>query len=594
MRIFFPIFFFFVLQVGAQGLHVANSYYKQGQFKNAVLAYEAVLKKHPANALVILGLAKSYRQTEQFSKAEILLKESYIKQPNQLAFLLELGVTYKVRKQEELATATFDSVIDALDNYRNYSGQIGQLFKEYNLLSYTIKCFEKAMDFNPNYNYRLEIGRLHGEIGDLEGMFSNYLDYMLTNPGYTNSIKRFIDEFITEDSENEANGIFRKVILKKNQTKPDVLYNEMLAWLFVQQKQYRKAFVQERAIYRQTESGIPQILDLGSIAKEGNDEETATEAYLFVLENANINSFKIKANRALLDIEKAKAKPNQYPSINKKYTALFEEFREGSESLPLYLDYAHFLGFKQNKKEEALTFLKLLSKKPFSALDKAKIQLLIGDVLVLDSKFNQALVYYTKAQKRVKNHPLSQEASFKIAKTSYYKGDFDWANTQLNVLKESTTQLIANDAMDLSLCIFDNTQDESEEGDAALKVFAKAQLYEFQEQYDKAIEAYTILLEKHQGYSVEDDALFGQGKLFLKKHQTDRAITNFEKLIQFFPLSLLIDDTYYELGQLYERLNKIEEAKMAYEKIIFNHADSIHFIEARKSYRRLRGDAVIN
>ena len=34
-------------------------------------------------------------------------------------------------------------------------------------------------------------------------------------------------------------------------------------------------------------------------------------------------------------------------------------------------------------------------------------------------------------------------------------------------------------------------------------------------------------------------------------------------------------------------------AKPLYEKIIFNHQDSIHFVPARKEYRMLRGDTVI-
>jgi len=203
-------------------------------------------------------------------------------------------------------------------------------------------------------------------------------------------------------------------------------------------------------------------------------------------------------------------------------------------------------------------------------------------------------IHNAKAQKKVKNHYLAQEASFKIAKTSYYKGDFDWANTQLNVLKESTTQLIANDAMNLSLRIYDNTKDESDEGDEALKLFAKAELLEFQEHNDEAITIYTTIITNYQGLSVEDDAYYKQALLFIKKDQLQKAIANFKKLVQFFPLSLLVDDTYFKLGRLYEHLENIEEAKKAYEKIIFNHADSIHFVEARKAYRRLRGDTVVN
>jgi outer membrane protein assembly factor BamD (BamD/ComL family) len=66
--------------------------------------------------------------------------------------------------------------------------------------------------------------------------------------------------------------------------------------------------------------------------------------------------------------------------------------------------------------------------------------------LVFDEKFNQALIYYSQIQNKIKNDPIAQEARFKVARTSYFKGDFAWAQTQLDILKKSTSQLIANDA----------------------------------------------------------------------------------------------------------------------------------------------------
>ncbi len=594
MRIFFLLLFFYTSFIGAQSLHVAASYYKLGKFDNAVLAYESLVQKNPRDEQATVGLAKSYRQTNQIEKAIDLLNSRIALQPDRLIYLLELGVCYNQNDNPEKAKETFDNVIVALDSNPNFSAKMGSLFKEYNLLEYTIKAYKKAMTYNENYNFDLEIGRLYGETGELGEMFSSYLDYMLKNPAYINTIKRLIDQFITEDPENEANQIFRKTLLRKNQITPDILYNEMLSWLFVQQKQYRKAFAQERAIYRQTEDGIPQILEVATIAKDAKDFETAEEAYEFVIENAAISSFVIKANQESLYIEIEQATPKQYEGINKKYKNLFEDFKGNPEVLPLSLDYAYFLGFKQERKSEAIAFLKPLAKKNYTAVDKAKIQLLIADILVLDSKFSQALIYYTRAQKKVKNHPLAQEASFKIAKTSYYKGDFDWANTQLNVLKESTTQLVANDAMNLSLRIYDNTKDESDISEQALTLFAKGELFEFQEQWQKALEVYNEVVEKYQSTSVEDDALYSSALLLIKMKQTDEAIKNLKKIIQFFPLSLLVDDAYFELGKFYQKLNNIEAAKKAYEKVIFNHADSIHFVDARKAYRKLRGDEVVN
>ena len=83
--------------------------------------------------------------------------------------------------------------------------------------------------------------------------------------------------------------------------------------------------------------------------------------------------------------------------------------------------------------------------------------MLLADILVFDEKFNQALIYYSQIQQEVKGDLLAQEARFKVAKTSYFNFDFTWAQVQLDVLKKSATQLIANDAMQLSLLIKDNS-----------------------------------------------------------------------------------------------------------------------------------------
>jgi hypothetical protein len=50
--------------------------------------------------------------------------------------------------------------------------------------------------------------------------------------------------------------------------------------------------------------------------------------------------------------------------------------------------------------------------------------------------------------KEEKESPLGEEARFRNAKLSYYKGDFDWAQEQLKVLKASTSELISNDAIE--------------------------------------------------------------------------------------------------------------------------------------------------
>ena len=119
----------------------------------------------------------------------------------------------------------------------------------------------------------------------------------------------------------------------------------------------------------------------------------------------------------------------------------------------LQLAYGEFLAFYQKDTDAATKFLRKSMKLNISDFQEATVKLLLADILVLQEKFNEALIYFSQIQKSLKNSTLSQEARFKVAKTSYYKGDFEWAETQLKVLKSSTSQLIANDALDLKLLI---------------------------------------------------------------------------------------------------------------------------------------------
>ena len=279
------------------------------------------------------------------------------------------------------------------------------------------------------------------------------------------------------------------------------------------------------------------------------------------------------------------------PEIDKKYKELFKQFGTYEQTLALQIAYGDFLAFHLHQPEEASQFLKQSLKLNLSAFQEATVKLKLGDILVLQERFNEALIYYTQIQANLKNSTISQEARFKVAKTSYYKGDFEWAEAQLNILKSSTSQLLANDALDLKLLITDNKYDDSLH--VALKLYAKADLMAFQNKPDQAISLLDTILTEHNGESIIPQALFKQAQLFEQKKQFDKAVVNYQSIITNYGYGILVDDACYFLAELYNnQLAEPEKAKEFYEKIIFNHEDSIYFIEARKKFRMLRGDAI--
>ena len=278
-------------------------------------------------------------------------------------------------------------------------------------------------------------------------------------------------------------------------------------------------------------------------------------------------------------------------AIVSRYELLLDRYGNNEFTIPLQRDYAHFIAFDLQRTTTAIDFLKKGLKGRLNKFNEARLKMELADILVLEEKFNQALIYYSQIQNKVTNNVLSQEARLKVAKTSYYKSDFAWAENQLNVLKGSATQLIANDALQLLLTIRDNSQEDSTQ--AALKQYARADLLTYQNKKQEALTIYDNILEQHKGESIEDETLLAQGKLYEADNAFAKAVTNYEKIIAFFGDDIFADKAHYRLALLYEKqLNDPEKAKEHYERIIFDFADSIYYVDAQKRFRALRGDAI--
>ncbi|WOD45095.1 tetratricopeptide repeat protein [Hwangdonia lutea] len=569
---------------------VAKDYFNKGDFEKALYEYKRLYAKSPSNINYINQLVNTHQQLEQYNEAETFLL-SVMNRIRYPAFFVELGYNYQLKNDLENANLFYQKAINSLDDNVNNAFSVARSFQNHTLLNETITVYEKAMAIKPELNFKFQLAKIYGEQGNIEKMFVSYIEFAEKNPVALNNIKRFINDFISENSANENNILFKKILLKKLQQQPNLLWNEMLSWLFIQQKDFKKAFIQEKAIFNRHPESLSRIEELASIATNENANEIAKEIYTFLIETAQDLETQLQAHYSLLQLKTKASTADDYEAINNTYLELFKEFGMFPQTLKLQVSYAHFLAFYKNEAQAAIKFLEKTLELPLTEFEKAEVKLELGDILVLQEKFNKALIYYTQIQRNLKNSTLSQEARYKVAKASYYKGDFKWAESQLKILKASTSQLIANDALDLKLLITDNKYEDSLQ--TALKLYAKADLLEFQNKNDKAIATLNTILENHKSEPIIAQALFKQAQLFEKKAQFEKAQTNYELIIANYRGGILADDAYYNLAHIYEQyLNEPEKAKALYEQIIFNHVDSIYFVEARKKYRALRGDAI--
>lgn len=592
MRILVLLVLMISLPVASQNAILAKQYYEKGDFKKALIEYKKLYATSKSSVSYISQIIDTYQQLEQYDEAEAFI-ESILARTKYPAFYVNLGYNYQLKGNLEKAKHNYTTAINTIDVNPNNVYAVVRTFQGYSLLEETALAYEKAMALKPELNLKLSLAQIYGEQGIIDKMMSNYIDFIERNPISVNNVKRAINDFITQDPDNEGNQILRKLLIRKVQQAPNVIWNEMLSWLFIQQKQYSKAFAQEKAIFARSPKHLTRILELGTITAKVKETDIAVEIFNYVIEASQNIDVTLQAYYNVLQLRTENAAPDAYAAIAADYLKVFETYGMFSQTFELQIAYAHFLAFYQSKTKDATLFLEKALKLPLNRTEKAQIKLELGDILVLQEKFDKALIYYTQIQRNLKNSTVSQKARFKVAKASYYKGDFKWAEAQLKILKSSTSQLIANDALDLKLLISDNKYEDSLQ--TALKRYAKADLLAFQNKNDEAIALLNTILEKHKTEPIIAQALLKQSMLYQLKKEYQRAADNYQRIIDNYRDSVLIDDALYHLAELYlYKLEQPEKASELYKTIVFNHADSIYFIASRKAYRTLRGDAVIN
>ena len=566
---------------------IAENYFRNNEYEKAIQLYKRLYDQSPYNTTYLKKLITCYQETEQFTVAENLLTQKLKEKPNLSYLYVVLGYNFERQEKIEDANKYYQKAIESINKKANYGSLIAGLFKNYSKLDLAIEAFNKVMEINPKANYGFQLAQIYGEKGDFEQMFKSYIDLVDKNEGYLNNVKRYAGKYLTDDSEDENNILFKKALLRKSISNPKDIWNDLLSWLFIRQKQYNKALIQNKALLERNPDNLGKINDLGKIALENKDYETAEECFNLIIEKTNYPRDKFNAINNNLKI----AIETKQPDVEERFNSIFKEYGINSKTLFTQVEYANYLTFTKNTPEEAATVLKNALNFTNSKFIKASIKLKLGDVFVYMGKFNKGLIYFSQVQTLFKNNYIGQEARFKVAQASYFKNDFTWAKAQLKILKGSATQLIANDAADLFLTISDNEPKDSI--GTGLKEYVKADLLAYQNKNDEAIAILNDIIANYRGQSIEDEALFKQAQLFVKKKQYDEAILNYTKIISLDKEGIYVDDVYYHMAELYNNeLNNPEKAKEYYQKIIFDLPSSIYLVEARKKFRKLRGDDI--
>ena len=588
-KVVFLLVFLSSFWVSAQNEQLAFNYIDAGEYEKATTILEELYTKN--KQVYADKLLDCYQQLQRYDKALQLIKELKLKYSNP-TLLVDEGYVYQLQKKQFEADQKYQEAINEIDKNANYAYNLGSVFERKVLLEWALKAYEKGQKINPNLNFDYQTALLQGQLGKLDVMLEKFLDYGYKNQENTPLVQNQLSRFLMDDADGSFAKEIKKGLLLKTQQSQDVYWNQFLSWYFVQQKEYGKAFVQEKAVYKRNPDSFYTIVTLARMSMEEKQNEDAKSILTFVLENTQDQDLQLQAHHFLLSMEMETATVNEYVTLDIKAQELLKKFGITPFSLDLQLLTAHFKAFYLKQTDSAITLLKNALLLTLNVRDESKVKMALGEIMVFGEKFNQAILYYAQVEDNLKNDVLAHEASLKLAKANFYKKDFEWTLQQVKNLKQSPSLLIANDAVELFLLIQDNSAEDSLR--VALQAYARADFQLYQKKKEEALQSFLTLLEKHKGESIEESTLFKVAKIYEEKQDYPNALRYYQTILDQHKEGIYRDEALFFSAEIYRKylLDK-EKAKGLYEKIVLEHPDSLYYTESRKHYRTLRGDTSI-
>jgi TolA-binding protein len=472
---------------------------------------------------------------------------------------------------------------------------LANAFRLHDFYDYALEVLEKGkVKFDPPLN--IEIADIYQAKGDYNNMISCYLDLIHNQNQYIDLVKGRFQIILSDYGADKISISLKEELLKRTEKYPNnTIYAELLYWYSVQKKEYVLALIQAKALDRQFGEQGERVFQLANILFDNQQYEKAAEGYEYVMKLGNKNRFYQAAEINLLHTKfksitsGSTIKSEELIVLVKDYETVLNKYGENANTVELMRNLAQIQAFwvhDFNKAETLLDKVLKMDGLPREVVGAVKLEL--GDVLLFEGKKWSASLLYKQVEKDFKNDPIGFEAKFKAAKFFYYVGEMEWSKVQLDVLKGATSKLISNDAMELSLVIEENIDDDSTY--TTLSYFARADLLAWQQNYNDAFLLFDTIEAIFPNHNILPNISFRRAEIYQSLNNIDTAIYFFNKVVANFPNASIADNALFKMAKIYDYI-KVDKPKAieCYEKILLEYPGSLFTVEARRRFNELKG-----
>jgi len=584
----------------AQDAKLAQQYLADGEFEKAVVLFEKLYAQDNDNEYYFDRYTECLMELQRYDDLERSLVKQIRKRPNDSRLYVNYGRMYEQQGKEEDAKKQFRKAIDQLPKDRYAVSKLANAFSAANKYDLAVETYEKgATMLNDRQFFSYSLADLYRRKGDIGKMIEQYLNSLDAYPERVDNIKSIFQRYLSaEDMSVLQQQLYDRIQRASNTG--SIQYIDMLAWVFLQKKDYKNALRQVRALDKQQKGDGLRVYQLAQIAANDKDYDVAIEAYQYVIDKGPGNLFVTDSKQEYLRCRRNKIvegynfTKEELTALEKQYEAFIAEYGKNRNSASLIMEFADLEAIYLNNLDKSIALLSELITLPgisASMLGQAKLNL--GDYYLMKTEVWESTLLYSQVDKAYKDDILGHEARFRNARLAYYSGDFEWAQTQFDILKASTAKLISNDALDMSVFISDNLNMDTTE--RALRYYAEADMLIFQNRFNEAFSELDSLIKEFPNNSLEDDVWYLKAKVFAKKRDYVQAGKMYELILENYPDEIRADNSLFALAELYENENQLNDkvkASKLYERLFIDFSGSTFAVEARKRYRLLRGDKI--
>lgn len=575
-------------------LSLARNYIVMGNVDSAIFAYQFAYDNAPFDVKLYNEYLSVLMEHKKYDKAEKLINRMIELRPEDPNMVLDKAQLLFLNGNKKEYRKIIEELIDMQYKKNSYHvNNLANAFISRKMIDEAVLLYERATAHHQHTQiFGKELMNLYLEQGHIDRVIPYFAEYLPYYPNLNEDLKSKILKLIEKDPKNKEK--IEKALSKEIKKNNEYLneYLSLMNWLKQLDGNKNDALDELISINKKNpEAGLHDIIQIGNDAINANDYIVGEKAFSYLLQSKNEHVREL-AYAGIL-------KNNYYhlyhqrPYTRELVMKTLQMFESYFKLYPTkkreieYVWYADVIAKFDRKPDVAIQMMNNLLEEP--NLPKRHIgiiKLSLGDFYLFSGKVWDANLSYAQVDKLFRQDKFGEEARYKQAKLAFYRGDFKWAQNQLNVLKASTTELISNDAMQLSILITENSFNDTVS--EPLKKYAKADLLMYQQQYDEAEKELKDILELYPEHDLVDDVYLLLGNLSVDYGKFSEAVTYYKMIIEKYYDDVIADDALLRLAQVYNfQLNDKENAKIYYEKLITDFTNSSLVSIARAEYLKL-------